>query len=110
MERLGTVDFYPGRRGAYGHNQPGCLDFINIVSCSHSRARKLYQTSIKTEICLAAKRCHGDPKMIPNSCGSLDSGEVVAMGYWWDAMEPTEDGTFIVEVGSRSPYCQKDST
>ena len=40
---MGTVDFYPGSDGYYGNNQPGCMDVFNIISCSHSRARILYQ-------------------------------------------------------------------
>ena len=31
MDRLGTIDFYPGTNGNYGHDQPGCPDVINVV-------------------------------------------------------------------------------
>ncbi len=86
MEPLGHVDFYPGQSPNYGHDQPGCLEVINIISCSHSRAREIYGASFKDAICLASGKCEGDPKNIPNSCSdAVDSTgtlEAVSMGYW----------------------------
>ena len=55
MEPLGTVDFYPGTGGSYGHDQPGCFDVFNIVSCSHSRAWKMYVQSINSTVCLPSR-------------------------------------------------------
>ena len=55
MEQLGTIDFYPGAPGYYGHDQPGCYDIFNVVSCSHSRSIEIFQSSIVKATCLAGK-------------------------------------------------------
>ena len=55
LEQLGTIDFYPGAPGYYGHDQPGCYDVFNIVSCSHHRSIEIFLSSIVTATCLAGK-------------------------------------------------------
>lgn len=108
MEPMGKVDFYPGKNGYYGYDQPGCLDIINIVSCSHSRARELYGASIKDAVCLASGHCQGDPHKIPKNCANMTGQNVVAMGYWWD-WHGADPGLFIVEESMWYPYCVKPS-
>ena len=65
MEQLGTIDFYPGAPGYYGHDQPGCYDIFNVVSCSHSRSIEIFQSSIVKATCLAGK--------VRDKCGQVKS-------------------------------------
>ena len=108
MEPLGTVDFYPGQAGNYGHNQPGCYDVFNVISCSHSRAWQLYLSSITEATCLASETCDGDPELIPKSCAGMPGGEIVTMGYWWDTRNPVP-GMYTVEEGPAAPFCKAAS-
>ncbi|TRY70305.1 hypothetical protein TCAL_02452 [Tigriopus californicus] len=103
MEPLGTVDFYPGQKGSYGHNQPGCYDIFNVISCSHSRAWQLYEASIEEVTCSATEKCQGNPKKIPQNCSPLKKG-TVTMGYHWDTKHP-KPGMFIVEETGSAPFC-----
>ena len=104
LENLGTVDFYPGAPGYYGHDQPRCYDVFNVVSCSHSRAWEIYLSSITSATCLAGKECHGDPHMIPKNCADIvDHAKIVTMGYWWDERTP---GLYTVDVTGTAPYCK----
>ena len=112
LEPLGTVDFYPGAKGHYGCYQPGCYDGIfNIISCSHSRSRMMFESSITDAICIADRECQGDPKKFPANCKNIltfekkKDPEVVTMGYWWDTKHP-RPGMYTVEVGYSAPFCK----
>ena len=107
LEPLGTADFYPGTNKHYGCYQPGCYDgFFNVISCSHSRSRKIYEASITEAICLADRKCKGDPRKFPSNCMAMNKTETenfITMGYWWDVANP-EPGMYTVEVGYSEPY------
>ena len=103
MMRLGTVDFYPGTGDYYGCYQPGCLNVIDLISCSHSRAHYLYTASLVGAACLASRRCTGDPHHIPKNCESLnETKDDISMGYW---ANPKVTGLYTVEVIKTDPYC-----
>ena len=129
MMALGTVDFYPGVSPYYGCFQPGCYDhLIDVVSCSHSRAHKLYSSSLIGADCLAWAKCSGDPHHIPHNCQPLHQNELsneiyatvndrlydksvtkganmrssIGMGYWIDT---NLSGLFLVNVTGTLPYC-----
>jgi hypothetical protein len=87
-------------------SQPGCYDsFLNVISCSHSRARELFISSVVKAICLAGKECKGDPHIIPKNCMDIiSSAEIVTMGYWWNTADPTP-GMYTVDVTGYEPYC-----
>ena len=108
LERIGTVDFYPGTGpGAYGCYQPGCYDIFDVVACSHSRSHDYYMASIKDATCLADRFCgESDPKHFPDNCQDLlhNRTKIVTMGYWWPKADMTP-GEYTVEITSTSPYC-----
>ena len=106
--QLGTVDFYPGTGGYYGCYQPGCVNVIDVVSCSHSRAHYYYTASLVEAACLASRVCHGDPHHIPKNCANLNETHHadISMGYW---ANPTVTGMFTVEVIGKEPYCASGS-
>jgi len=100
MTAIGHVDFYPGAGNDFGWNQPGCWQFEDIGSCSHSRSHDLYLSSLSNP-CNALKTCHNST-IIPESCTTIMSN-IPVMGYWVN--ETLSNKMFTVDTVANQPFC-----
>merc|ERR1711951_150562 len=107
MLELGHVDFYPGSNEEFGWNQPGCWQFEDIGSCSHSRSHDLFISSL-TVPCPAFQSC-GNTTLIPNDCSNITSSYFPTMGYWVDR-EKFSGKAFTVVTNATEPFCNGDQS
>jgi len=102
MIELGHVDFFPGSKDEFGWNQPGCWQFEDIGSCSHSRSHDLFISSLAVP-CTALQTCTNST-VIPATCSNITTSSPT-MGYWVDR-ENFSGTAFTVLTNSTYPFCQ----
>ena len=107
MTQIGHVDFYPGSTyyQDWGWNQPGCWQFEDVGSCSHSRAHDLFISSVSRP-CHALQYC-SDTSDIPGTCRNITTSDIPVMGWWSDSkgMFHQSLSVFTVNTTSTAPFC-----
>ena len=105
MTALGHVDFFPGSSllSDWGWNQPGCWQFEDVGSCSHSRAHDLFISSL-TSPCPALQSC-SNSTTIPATCSDISSSSRPEMGWWSAFSSLTEENVFTVNTTASPPFC-----
>ena len=105
MTELGHVDFFPGSTSLeeFGWNQPGCWQFEDVGSCSHSRSHDLFISSVSRP-CHVLQTC-SDTSEIPHTCTNITSSSVPVMGWWTGS--GVKDDVFTVNTTSSAPFCDE---
>ena len=103
MTKLGHLDFFPGAGQDFGWEQPGCWQFQDVGSCSHSRAHDLFISSLTTP-CPALQSCSNSTS-IPATCSNISSSARPRMGWWSEFTSLTEETVFTVNTTASPPFC-----
>ena len=102
MTALGHVDFFPGSSllSDWGWNQPGCWQFEDVGSCSHSRAHDLFISSVSRP-CHVLQTCANSTE-IPDTCSNITQATAPVMGWW---AGPGAGQVFTVNTTAAAPFC-----
>ena len=102
MTQLGHVDFFPGSSllSDWGWNQPGCWQFEDVGSCSHSRAHDLFISSVSRP-CHVLQTCANSTE-IPDTCSNITQATAPVMGWW---AGPGAGQVFTVNTTAAAPFC-----